>query len=69
METTGTALFMTRRAAAKHLGVEPSTVSRMLADGRLNGIRAECGPGERPPLLLLAASVRDLAAERARERE
>lgn len=57
---------MTRRAAAKILGVDPATVSRMKADGLLHAFVPACVPGERPQALFSSESVNDLRDARAR---
>jgi hypothetical protein len=58
--------WMTRAAAAFALGVDPATVSRMVADGILTARRPVGGPAENPPLILWRAEVEELSAARAR---
>lgn len=62
------AVWVTRRAAARMLGVDPATVTRMRDAGLLRTLIPGAAPGEKPPALYSSESVRELAAARKRSR-
>ena len=66
MNATKKAVWMTRKCAALRLRVDPATVGRMLADGRLEGWAPLCAPGEKPPVMISGAMVDELVLARQR---
>lgn len=56
--------FCTPSAAARRLGVDVTTVRRMLNDRRLTTYTPRHDPQERPPILLSCVEVDQMAAAR-----
>jgi hypothetical protein len=56
--------WLTRGAAAVMLGVDPATVSRMAADGRLRSYSPVSAPEENAPIIMWLPEVAALAEAR-----
>lgn len=59
------ALWLTRKAAAKKLGVDPATISRWAATGIITAYYPSKAPGERPDPLFYVHQVDELVRAKA----